>query len=1103
MEIEARELIELNVLKALKSVRLVFELGFPDVLVSEATEVVRDCGPALVTHGRPRYPACFVLHIVNLAKDRNGREFWSSDDLAHLCRPLGMNPQQLAVFTRDAIKAVGLETFEHLVEEDNALRFMTPVTMHSGIPIRNVDDLLRIVQTAIRRHRHTPDEQIRFWNSSPNGYAGVWAAPRRLLKEADSIALDLLGEINEVLLDPDYSGITRLPKHLAQAVLEVSPHQGDSSSRTSQLIPKPWIEIDPYSCSGPVLVLPPVEEAQLSSWRVTNAVGTDFLVNYSESIETSIRQASDYEISAQDELGRIVSTRVIRAYSGFPAYFFSATTNRLLSEVNGRVDVVDSLVLALVHPKTSVISGGSFANDLPARVDEWVDWRFIEIDTRTTKWLVLGDRTKSESESAVEIEFRRGSSPISISESNISKTLVRHSGGRVYDEPPVLRIELGEVNPDLVNVEVIGFQSRRVPLSHLPISRDECDISSLFDGDGTYSIEVHGPIGMRMKPLAIVLVRELSIEQDPPIALPGEVINLEVSSMSSEVDLTISDGVDSVNVTLGFAALEISPVRFRWNISMGGKSFTEVGQKQFELSLNYLLSAHSVLLNLRTGIRSDLVVSLQTYEEEISRYQVVARGGRWSFDLSVFVDAIEKNINEEFFVVVKLGVSEEITVGRIVSEYVAKISMKERDKSISPSLLEVNIDENRPFNSRVLRIWNLDRPWEKSFLLMLSDNQRQHFEIVMPQGHRSGRYRAWLRVESSSVLEPDLPNHGASSVCDFTLQSGVDFDSEDAVDRIIQAVTSGSLDRIRSGDVKGNGEVLIALLARNVADHNGRALTERDFAIIYQLLTSEPEGIVGFVAKALSKQVIDERDKIAVSLSLLPVLFEAEDSINLSIDPEDSELVWSQLPILACAVEPWSESIETQCRWSEKLGWPKVPDSGISLKLNESSDVKKFPSRAILALDFDQQLRRVVEFPAEVLLAALGQFIGIRDGQPLSVDAEWDAIVMSILDVFPKESEVSLWRRRYESVVSRAHRNVKTYRNQEIFTQYAAKAVWKSDPQYKWFLNDIAVLAYDGIHARSESLVHMQALIDGVRIAPKWVTYAVLLALSMFPSQVG
>ena len=1102
MEIETREGIELNVLKALKSIRLVFELGFPDALVSEASEVVRDCGPALVTHGRPRYPACFVLHIVNLAKERNGREFWSSDDLAHLCRPLGMNPQQLAVFTRDAIKAVGLETFEHLVEEDNALRFMTPVTMHSGIPIKNVDDLLRIVQTAIRRHRHTPDEQIRFWNSTPNGYAGVWAAPRRLLKEADSIALDLLGEINEVLLDPDYSRIARLPKHLAQAVIDVAPNPEGTASRTSQLIPKPWIEIDPYSCSGPILVLPPVKEGQLSNWRVTNAIGTDYLVDYSEVLETSIRQASDYEISAQDDLGRIVSTRVIRAYSEFPAYYFSATTNKLLSEINGRVDVVDSLVLALVHPKTSVISGGTFANDLPARLDDWADWRFIEIDTRTTKRLVLGDKTKSESESAVEIEFRRGTSHISISESSISRSLVRHADGIIHDEPPVLRIELGEVNPDLVYVEVTGSQSRRVPLSHLPIFRDECDISELFDGDGTYSIEVHGPIGMRMKPLSIVLVSGLLIQQDPPIALPGERVNLEISSVSSEVDLTISDGVDSVNVTLGSLTLEIRPLRFRWNISMGGKPFTDVGQNQFDLSLNYLLSTHSVLLNLRTGISSDLVVSLQTNGEEVSSYRVLTRGGRWSFDLTVFLEVIEKNNNEEFSVTVRLGVGEEITVGRIVSEYVANISMMERDKSINPALVEVNIEENRPFNSRALRIWNLDRPWEKSFSLMLSDNQRHSFEIFMPKGHRSGRYRALLRVESSSVLEPDLPIQGDSNTCDFTLQSGVDFDCDNAVDRIIQAVTSGTLKNIRSGDVKDNGEVLIALLARNVADHNGRALTQRDFAIIYELLTSEPEGIVGFVSRALSRQVIDERDKIAISLSLLPILFEAEDSINLSIDPEDSELVWSQLPILACAIEPWSESFETQCRWSEKLGWPKIPISGVSPNSGESRVIEEIPSRAILAADFDQQLRRVVEFPTEVLLSALGQFIGVRDGQPLSMDAEWDAVVISILDVFPKESEVSLWRRRHESVVSRAHRNVKSYPKQEIFTQYAAKAVWKSDPQYKWFLNDVAVLAYDSMHVRAESLQHMQALIDGTRIAPKWVTYAVLLALSMFPLQV-
>ena len=156
MSIEERDKAEAEIRGRLKSVRLVFELGFPQDLVKLADDVVESAGPMLMRGSSVLYPASFVLKVVNLAKDRRDRSFWSSELLRPLREQMHLQPQQLAETTRATIAELRLETFDDLVENENALRNMTPVTMHSGIPVNNVDDLVYLIEVAARRGPQSP-----------------------------------------------------------------------------------------------------------------------------------------------------------------------------------------------------------------------------------------------------------------------------------------------------------------------------------------------------------------------------------------------------------------------------------------------------------------------------------------------------------------------------------------------------------------------------------------------------------------------------------------------------------------------------------------------------------------------------------------------------------------------------------------------------------------------------------------------------------------------------------------------------------------------------------------------------------------------------------
>ena len=224
---EERDLIEAEVLQRIKSVRLVFELGFPADLVAKAKSVVDSAGIFVVRNEEIRYPASFVLYIVSLAKDRRGRSFWTSDEVSPLCRQMHREPHQLAELTLGAIKNLRLETFDELIEEENALKYMTPVTMHSGIPVNNVADLVYLIDVAVRRLRYTPEEQIQYWSSTPHGFAGLWAAPKRLLRGGNTIAIDLLEQFNEALRNPDAPEVSGLPSHLVKAINSIEATGSD------------------------------------------------------------------------------------------------------------------------------------------------------------------------------------------------------------------------------------------------------------------------------------------------------------------------------------------------------------------------------------------------------------------------------------------------------------------------------------------------------------------------------------------------------------------------------------------------------------------------------------------------------------------------------------------------------------------------------------------------------------------------------------------------------------------------------------------------------------------------------------------------------------
>jgi len=303
------------------------------------------------------------------------------------------------------------------------------------------------------------------------------------------------------------------------------------------------------------------------------------------------------------------------------------------------------------------------------------------------------------------------------------------------------------------------------------------------------------------------------------------------------------------------------------------------------------------------------------------------------------------------------------------------------------------------------------------------------------------------------------------------------------------------------------GYVLIALLAQEIRDGKGRGISTSRTGNIYKFLLREPHTIITQLARAITRNVVTVDESLPIALALLSVVFEAEDTHDLRISPDDADLVWSQLPWLGAAVEPWDDSSNSRHRWSERLGWPPIVEDEINddgfAEVAPSDEAETWPSlRPILATDFDRQARLFSRVPRETIDALLDSNVGTRTDLPLSVDAEWDAVIRNIAPLVSDEGSLAIknWGLEHAAVIQSALGRLVSHPCQGVLSQYAVRAMSPySTTHDQWFFHNVIALATDLTTERDRGGLVAAALIDACSLSSQWVGYALLLALSVHP----
>lgn len=1105
---EERDLIEAEVLQQIKSVRLVFELGFPADLVAKAKSVVDSAGIFVVRNEKIRYPASFVLYVVSLAKDRRGRSFWTSDEVSPLSRQMHREPHQLAELTLGAIKNLRLETFDELIEEENALKYMTPVTMHSGIPANNVADLVYLIDVAVRRLRYTPEEQIQYWSSTPHGFAGLWAAPKRLLRGGNTIAIDLLEQFNEALRNPDAPEVSGLPSHLVKAINSIEAtgnRQIGIGSHRGRSVPQTIIEIDEMSSLGPIVRLPRVNVQEIKRWRLVGANDADVSAEADEETLVRLLPSKDYEVSAIGVDGSVAKSRFFRSYRELPVMFFDATSGQLLERQSTGIQYDSDEVIVLTHPKVAFSGIDEDNQTLIECTGSWVGWKIRRLRLHVGRQLSAFDTVHPELKEVV--TFIQPSVRPSLVHKRQCELLVTCSEGEVFVETPSLQIDTGGADISIVSVNVRRgdeFETS-IKLSDLVASGNQYDLHQLFDSDGGYVVSVIGPLGLRMAEKRIVLLQGLECVQDPPLGLPNQPVTVEMNlPMESTEVLVAADSFDGLAIIKGIP-ISVRPIRVVWAISIGNRTPSRMSSELFSFTSNEVNDPSELNLFIRTGMPCSIEIEMSDGMSLIhsARFDI---SDRRVINLAEFVKQAAEYGSESHTLSARIGNSQVFVLGQFTSDYVVSLHAIVVRNSEEKETAELTFDENKRFSNRVIRVWSLDRPWEPSWTVPLPDDTVESYSLNLPSGLRAGRYRLWLKIEGLHAQVPRLPRSDTMGVIDIFFQDGAAPDMDNPIDRIVDAVSRSNTDAVKENDICEYGHVLLGMLALNMGDKGSAGLTDRLGANVYRLLESDLENLIKHIVTALDRDVIDEQFLLQITLAIMPLLFEAEAKHDISVSSEFAELVWNRLPIVAAIASPWNDSVETRARWQSKFGWPiesaAEPNDDESLDINESDEAKHLDTpkiREVLAAEFELDVRRVSHLPRRDVEAILSTMIGSRASEFLSIDGEWDAVAKSILSALNAQSEINVWRDSHNRTLTRCHSYASRYKFRQLIEQYSVRSVWMDEPMYKWILLDIMVLAISAVDDREKCDSQMHALLDAMTFAPAWVEYTMLLALSMKP----
>jgi hypothetical protein len=1074
---------ERDVRAALDSVRLVFETGFPDDLVERALRVVSESAEKrrlVKPNMTVSYPGCWLLTAASLALDYDGTKLWQRPEF----KIFGTDLTEIGPITRAVIESCGLETFEEYIRAENGLINVTPLLMHAGIPVASIPTLVGLIDSALRRHAYSAEDQIELWSQTPNGFRGLWKGPERLLRLGGSIASDLLDQINEAIVADNYLE-TNLPRHLVEAIEQIDRKAKERlASRGRRLIPKPFVALDPWSGDGPLIWIPGVSRSVVEQWKISG-VQSVTVGSLGDDSPVSIEPQRAVVVSALRE-STVVQDTSIALYDKIPALVFDSANSRFLPRVGGSISVRGDSVWVLAPRLVTVESAGSTDDEFPVLVGRWSEWRVSRVTCERGETITLSMKGTN---GVIQEKLRVVSAPRAPelrTACEVSGVGLRAGGVRVFSEIPSLELHVPDRMLSQMSVLVHhGDDEIEIEISSLEqLNQDLAIAAPVFS---RFSLGVSGPIGTRMPKTDLIVIPELEVTQAPSRALLTEMVEVQLRCRDTEVRSGALMGARSAAFSVGSTEIEVDIVRMSWVLTGVEVTHSTGTNDVISLSLEDLDPERAGVIRLDTGSPVPVEFRLLADGSQLQSHATEGQSRFAAVDIARFGDTVRSS-GAERIVLVAIVDERQFEIAEIISSYKVEIDYAEVVPGISPAVVDIHITHERPFDRRYIRIWELERPWLSSSRHSIADGAGETFSVPLPSHHRSGTYRLWLRVEEPWAASPRMPRVDFPGVIDVDVIAGHSRDFGDPFDRLLVAVNDPTPGFLEPDDVAQYGAILFSLLAFYLREFGPAGLTGLKASRIIHALDRSPGSIVDNLLKALDESLIEPADGETLSLAVLPSVLKHERSLDLELSLETRERVWAQLPLLAAAIESWTDGIDAQARWSAALGWPEM------LEVQDEFESQLFDtSRSIEPIGNFAGTVRLAASSSELRDVLLADWpIGLS---PLSVSGRAEAVLDLIVRWADDPRNSERWFETWSNLVRTASIEIDRTQLSGAVAEYAVAGMDEQAISRQWLLAEIAVISYYLTSQRDPDPELALALLTAIEIAPKWVTHSVLRGL--------
>ena len=937
-------------------------------------------------------PSALVIFLVAEGVHRYaGGTFWPNVSVESIDGPT--EQARIGQAFLGSLRELRLETFSHVVRREQALRYVTPILLHGGIPAYCAPDVWEQLLEDMRDGTDDAAHLLSGWRA--RRFEGLDKPVQRFLRHGGFFADDLVARMWQLAEDVSDIGLESarvlgaeelahdavLPRYLVESLLK-SRHE---PVRRGTRWPRPRVRTDRYAGAGPYVELPPAPGRQ-GSWIVTDRRGRtrSFDVSGYDLREVPLDPPCSWDValrtSAQERAWRFEGLHEV------PTCFFAEGGELVRNQESLR----GTSILALAPITTEFLDGDDpptrvpETEDLPPLTGDWSGWRLRALDLVDRERVIV----RCPAQPFANQEEIRRHLPVASSLKRcriVSEPSrgVTDSGGRpVYPYPPRLAVDIGDSSPD-------SWLARHRADS---VQRTE-SLAVLADADGTYdtsrlfpeprassgSIEILGPLGSDFRE-DLAVVPGLTVQIPDRVIGPEEHLRLVVaadlpldSRDRTRIELEYPPGCDtrSLRVDPGAVGLElrVSVPRLLWTVRRTDSFHAAFGSEQVRFGLDDLddgaIEAICVRLRRREQVRLELGTSEGTLQTTDPTW-TSGTEGRWSFPLGQFRDtALGAGVDRLRFTLRVGDLAVRVATVEATHEVSDLRCSSIVDTADGTTYCVVRWTENRRFRNREIRLWSQHRPWAPPAFEAVGDAAAGEWDFLCERDLPAGPYLLELSIRDPWAPPPARPTVESGSV--DVVDLGTHEDASDHLDGLdpnrplhaleLEIAGRGPVREFDSAAVAGVHEELSRSLDALCGSRGEiHSTNSRLDALIRSLDARSGSRSLAAVRQRLLDLELAHPNLIAARLSedpwngsegsrrhVLLLLAGITGSSRVDLEDELLDRLWRTHPLAAGAIDSIGEGdAESARRWERWTGWNPCESSD-----DGDSDRSLYPGGAI------------------------------------------------------------------------------------------------------------------------------------------------------------